>query len=99
PPVDIGAETEAATPVVLVDADLQADVALLHQVKEVEPAVEVPACDRDNQAEVGLDEVPPSALTVFGEQLQPFALGLGQRLRFGREEARGGFAADLHALR
>src|SRR5439155_26878695 len=59
PPVDICAEAEAAPPVVLVSADLQADVAFLDEIEEAETAVQIASGDRYDQAQVALDEVAP----------------------------------------
>ncbi len=76
PPVDVGAEAEAAAPVVLVGADLQTDVAFLDEVEEAETAVEITSGDRDDQAQVALDKVPSGAFAVFDEPFETLAVQL-----------------------
>src|SRR6185295_12363820 len=80
PPVDVGAEAEAAAPVVFVNADLQADVAFLDQVQEAQATVQIPAGDRDNQPQIAFDQVAASALTVFDELLQTGGFDVAQQL-------------------
>src|SRR5262245_43465618 len=57
PPRRVGRELVAAAVLELVDRLHQADVAFLNQVEELQPAVRVLLRDRDDQAEVRLDEL------------------------------------------
>src|SRR5262245_27534217 len=57
PPRRVGRELVAAAVLELVDRLHQADVAFLDQVEELQPAVGVLLRDRDDEAEVGLDQL------------------------------------------
>src|ERR1035437_7938889 len=57
PPRGVGRELVAAAVLELVDRLHQPDVAFLDQVEELQPAVRVLLRDRDDEAEVGLDEL------------------------------------------
>src|SRR5207248_1782353 len=57
PPGGVGGELVAALVLELVDRLHQADVALLDQVEELQPAVRVLLRDRHHQAQVGLDQL------------------------------------------
>src|SRR5438874_1906187 len=87
PPVHVRAEAEAAPPVVFLDADLQADVAFLDEVEEGQPAPEVASSDRDDEAQVALDQSTASALAILGLVLQLEATRRLERLVGGRQLA------------
>src|ERR1051326_1713355 len=92
PPVHIRAEAEPASPVILLDADLQADVALLHQVEERQTPPQVPTRNRHNQTQVALDQPSAGSLAILGLQLELQAVRRIQRLVSRRELAQGSFA-------
>src|SRR3954470_9363663 len=62
PPRRVGRELVAALVLELVDRLHEADVALLNQVEELQAAVRVLLGDRNDQAQVGLDELRLGAL-------------------------------------
>src|SRR5262245_12314693 len=62
PPRCIGRELVAPSPVELFDGSHQADVALLDQVEEMEPAIDIVLGNRDHQAKVCFDHL---ALRLF----------------------------------
>src|SRR5216683_1071801 len=66
PPRRVGRELVAAAVLELVDRLHQADVAFLNQVEELQAAVRVLLGDRDDQPEVGLDQL---LLRLFGLRL------------------------------
>src|SRR5919197_4583168 len=57
PPRGIRRELEAATILKAVDRLHQADVAFLNQIEERQPSTQIALRDRDDQAEVGFDEL------------------------------------------
>ena len=71
PPGRVGRELVALAVVELLDGADQPERALLDQVEEGEAAAEVALCDRDDEAEVGLDHLPlrlhVAALDALGE--------------------------------
>ena len=64
PPGGVGRELVAALVLELLDRAHEADVPLLDQVEETEAAIGVALGDRDDQAEVGLDEAPLALLRL-----------------------------------
>ena len=64
PPRGVGRELEAAAVVELLDRPHQADVALLDEVEDADPARLVAASDRDDEAEVRLDEASSSGVAL-----------------------------------
>ncbi len=98
PPVHVRAEAESTAPVVLLDADLKADIALLHEVKEGQAAAQVAPSNRDNQTQVALDQPTASAFAILGQMLELEAVRWLERLVGGRQLAQGGFAG-FEALR
>ena len=62
PPRRVGRELVAALVLELVDGLHEADVPLLDQVQELQAAVRVLLGDRDDEAQVGLDELGLGAL-------------------------------------
>ena len=65
PPGRVGRELVAAPPLELVDRLHQADVALLDQVQELQPAVRVLLGDRDHEAQVRLDQLALRAVGLL----------------------------------
>jgi hypothetical protein len=96
PPVRVRRKPKAPTPVVLVDALLQPEVALLDQVQKRQPASDVLLGDRDHQSQIGLDEPPPSRLAAARDLRKSSALIV---VREARLEPRSGFDARLTLLR
>src|SRR4051794_189541 len=77
PPVDVGAQSVALTPVELFDARLEPDVAFLDEILQAKPAAAIMAGDRDDQSQVGLDQT--LARSQSGSDLsleRDFLLGL-----------------------
>src|SRR5438067_11480358 len=64
PPVDIGAESKAFAPVELVDTRLQANVALLDEVRQAQALAAVASSNGHHQPQVGFDE-PLACLRTF----------------------------------
>src|SRR5581483_2506444 len=62
PPGGVGRELVAAAVFELVGGAHQADVAFLNQVEQVEAPIDVFLCDRDDQAEIGFDQIFLGAL-------------------------------------
>src|ERR1051326_2122949 len=79
PPRGVGRELVAAAVFELVHRLHQADVALLDEVEELQPAVGVLLGNRNHQAEVGLDELALGLLRVH-LALDDVALGAAQLL-------------------
>src|SRR5215470_9573992 len=84
PPRGVGRELVATPVLELVHGFHQADVAFLNQVEELQSAVGVLFGDRDDQAEVGFDEL---ALGVLGVHVALDDLALGA-LEFQEQHAR-----------
>ena len=94
PPGRVGGELVALGVVELLDRADQAGVALLDQVEHGHLAAAVLAGDRDDEAEVGVDEPLHGALALLDEPLQ---LGLGGVL--GRAALLAADTAFLEQLR
>ena len=69
----------------------------MHQVEEAQATIQITSGDRHHQAQVALDEMPPRALTVFDEALEPLALELVDACAGG--QLAGGLSASFHTLR
>ena len=95
PPVGVGAEAEAAGGVVFLNAPLEAEGALLHQIEQLHAAVLVFLGNGHHQAQVGLDHALLGAasmqqlpLQVAGAHVEQFGPGLVARLHLGAQFAR-----------
>src|SRR5207342_2298760 len=64
PPGRIGRELEAAPVIELLDRPHEADVALLDEVEDADPARLVAARDRDDEPQVRLDEASSSGVAL-----------------------------------
>jgi hypothetical protein len=78
PPRRVGRELVAPRVVELLDRPYQAEVALLDQVKEGQPAADVALRDRHHQAQVGLDQALFTTDSLRGQELQVGAFGTAQ---------------------
>ena len=56
PPCRIGRELITTTPFELVDGLHQTNIAFLDQIKELQSAIRVFLCDRNNETQIGLDQ-------------------------------------------
>ena len=70
PPRRVGRELEALGVVELLDGADEAEVALLDEVEELHAAAGVALGERDDQAQVGAEQVALRALSVAGDPLQ-----------------------------
>ena len=77
PPRGVGRELEPFGVVELLDGPDEAEVALLDQVEEQQPASEVALRDGHHQPEVGLDELPLGVEAVVNTRLERQQLGVG----------------------
>ena len=91
PPGGVGGELEAAAVVELLDGAHEADVAFLNQVKERHAGPGIVLGDRDDEAQVGLDEL------ALGRHIAALD-ALGQRdLLLGREQRDLAHLLEVHA--
>ena len=81
PPGRVGRELVAAPPVELLDGAHQAEVALLDQVEEEHAATHVALGDRDDEAQVGLDQLAPRLRVAAFDALCERDLFLGREQR------------------
>src|SRR4030095_5880522 len=97
PPRRVRRQLEPATVVELLDPLHQAEVPLLHQVEELQAPIQVSLRDRDDQAEVGADELSAGALghvLAAGELLGAATEGTPRDAR--SPASAGGVAPRLH---
>ena len=78
PPGAVGRELEALGVVELLHRADQPQVALLDQVQERQPVAGVPLGQRDDQPQVGLQQVLLGPAAVGGQRLEVAPLGRGQ---------------------
>jgi hypothetical protein len=64
PPHRVRGQPEAAAAVELLDRADQADVALLDEIEQRRAALRIPACDRDDESEIRLDQTPSRRLVA-----------------------------------
>ena len=98
PPRGVRGELEALLPIEFLDGSDQAEVAFLDQVKEKHAASGVTLGERDDEAQVRLEQVVLGLLAVGGRPLE-FALALEvEGVTFGLEQVLG-IQAGLDAFR
>ena len=98
PPRGVRGELEALLPIEFLDGSDQAEVAFLDQVKEEHAASGVTLGERDDEAQVRLEQVVLGLLAIGGRPLE-FALALEvEGVAFGLEQVLG-IQASLDAFR
>src|SRR5439155_13673572 len=74
PPPGVGAEVNAALDVESIDRGDQPEVSFLDEIEELDAAIPIAARERDDEAEVGVDDRAPGSLRAAPHRLPEGAL-------------------------